>query len=93
VFPRAKRNVQHADAKPRIALASLAIASVAFAAPATASTPEDTYLAALARHGITGDPQASDLASSGKRPPRQQSLISRHKFAAWRTSAHSHLRG
>jgi Protein of unknown function (DUF732) len=55
---RAKRDVQHADVKSRIALASLAIASLAFAAPATASTPEDTYLAALARHGITGDPQA-----------------------------------
>jgi len=50
--------VQHADVKSRIALASLAIASLAFAAPAPASTPEDTYLAALSRHGITGDPQA-----------------------------------
>lgn len=26
--------------------------------PAHASTPEDTYLAALGRHGIGGDPQA-----------------------------------
>jgi len=57
-LPRAKRDTQHADVKPRIALASLAIASLAFAAPATASTPEDTYLAALSRHGITGDPPA-----------------------------------
>src|SRR5271168_3959518 len=27
-------------------------------APAHASTPDDTYLAALARHGISGDPAA-----------------------------------
>ena len=58
MFPRDEWDVQHAVVKMRIALASLAIASLAFAAPATASTPEDTYLAALARHGITGDPQA-----------------------------------
>jgi hypothetical protein len=43
---------------PSIALASLAIASLAFAAPATASTPEDNYLALLSKHGIGGDPQA-----------------------------------
>lgn len=41
----------------RLAIAA-AIAAIAFASPAHASTPDDTYLAALSRHGITGDPAA-----------------------------------
>jgi hypothetical protein len=43
----------------KLTLITAAIATlIAFAAPAHASTPEDNYLAALARHGIGGDPQA-----------------------------------
>ena len=45
-------------ASTMLAIALALAAWLLLAPPAHASTPEDTYLAALARHGIGGDPQA-----------------------------------
>jgi hypothetical protein len=41
-----------------MAVGAMATGALLGSARAHASTPDDTYLAALSRHGITGDPQA-----------------------------------
>lgn len=44
--------------KTKIVVAACVGVAATLTAQAHASTPEDNYLAALGRHGITGDPQA-----------------------------------